>query len=222
MNINQLQRNLKCTFQNEHVLEQAMTHRSYCNEHGLPMYNSYERLELMGDAVLQYIVTDHLMTAHLGWDEGQLTRKRAALVCEDHLSRVAKILNLDQFALLGHGEELSGGRQRKALLCDLLEAVIGAIHEDLGLVAAEEFIVRTVMAREELIFIHDSKTDLQEMLGANYDKLEYRLESESGQDHDKTFEVAVLYNGAEVGRGIGSSKQRAEQMAAAIALVVLS
>ena len=208
-------------FQRPGLLETALTHSSYANENrGLP-HN--ERLEFLGDAVLD-LCSAHYLFGHFPAEaEGALSKHQAALVCEASLAECARQIGLDRELLLGKGEEKSGGRCRDSLLSDAFEAVIGAIYLDGGFEPARDFIDRFVMepmAAKPVLF--DAKTQLQELLQADGEvEISYRVLEEAGPDHEKSFTASVNMNGEQLGTGSGSSKKQAEQAAAAAALKYL-
>lgn len=208
------------------LMTTAMTHSSYANEHrDLHMQNN-ERLEFLGDSILGLVSADYVFHRYPNVPEGQLTKVRAAVVCEKTLYEVAKELGLDHHLLLGHGEEIGGGRQRPSILADSVEALIGAIYLDGGLEAARSFIMTFLPAKVDLAeaghAFRDYKTALQEIVQKNrQETLQYRLSGESGPDHDKRFTVQVLLNSNIFAEGIGRSKKEAEQMAARSALELM-
>ncbi len=205
-------------FADKALLEQALVHSSHANEK--KRVQSNERLEFLGDSVLSIVVADYLYHQAPPLPEGELTRKRAALVCEPALSEFAAQIGLGRHLKLGRGEEMSGGRGRASILSDAFEALIAAIYLDGGLEAARAFILPFVQngagAGE------DYKTRLQEVVQQNpEEQVRYRVAEESGPDHDKQFTVEVYINTNCVGRGRGHSKKVAEQQAACEALVLL-
>lgn len=213
-------------FTDASLMATAMTHSSYANEHrDLHMQNN-ERLEFLGDSILGLVSADYVFHRYPNVPEGQLTKVRAAVVCEKTLYEVAKELGLDHHLLLGHGEEMGGGRQRPSILADSVEALIGAIYLDGGLEAARSFIMTFLPAKVDLAeaghAFRDYKTALQEIVQKNrQETLQYRLSGESGPDHDKRFTVQVLLNSNIFAEGIGRSKKEAEQMAARSALELM-
>lgn len=218
----ELEAELDYTFKNSTLLENALTHSSYANEHkgGL---TSNERLEFLGDAILGMVVADHLYRTHPDLPEGELTRTRAALVCEESLHEVALRLNLGSYLLLGKGEELGGGRKRPSILADATEAVLAALYLDGGIAQARRTVKKYILEREtEKNVDRDHKTALQEFIQRESGRsLCYRLVSESGPDHDKSFVVEVALDGAVVGSGQGRTKKDAEQAAARGAMKTL-
>ncbi len=211
-------------FRDPKRLTDALTHRSYVNEVQLESITDNERLEFLGDAVLDLVLSEALMTRFPRAREGQLSRLRARMVSEVGLARVADRIGIGRALRLGRGEELSGGREKASVLADALEAILAAVYLDGGLEPARAIILRwfTVPDEEELVE-SDAKTELQHRLqGARRVTPHYRLQEESGPDHDKTFVVEVLVEDEILGRGIGRSKKDAEQRAAANALAALT
>lgn len=210
-------------FHNIALLEEALRHSSYANEHRGANVFSNERLEFLGDSVLGFVAAEYLFKKHPAAPEGDLTRIRATLVCEDSLHEVAKSLELGRFLKLGRGEESCGGRTRASILADATEAVIAAVYLDGGIEEASKLIHRMLLnsAREEAAEEkrRDYKTELQEYIQRTPNQtLSYRMSGESGPDHDKTFAFEVLLNDAVIGEGTGHTKKEAEQMAAKDAL----
>ncbi|MGY3765548.1 ribonuclease III [Vagococcus vulneris] len=212
-------------FKNIDLLTQAFTHSSYVNEHRHLELNDNERLEFLGDAVLEVIVSDYLFKHFTELPEGKLTKLRATIVKEDSLAQFAKDCQFDRFIRLGKGEESSNGRKRSSLLCDLFEAFLGALYLDQGTDKVSEFIYQVVIPKVESgAFSHemDYKTVLQEVLQKNGDILiEYVLVNEEGPAHERTFYVEVSAGGQVLGTGSGKSKKNAEQKAAEVALTAL-
>lgn len=197
-------------FRNQALLRQALTHPSMGKEDN-------QRLEFLGDAVLQYIMSDLLYQSHPADQEGSLTHLRALLVCEAALSQVARGLGIGQALRMDRGEELTGGRDKPSVLCDAMEAVLAAVYLDGGMEAARSFILPFIT--EGKTAEEDYKTRLQEVVQKNpEDKLSYAVTGESGPAHDKRFEVTVLLNGSAMAAGTGRSKKAAEQQAAKAAL----
>ncbi|NPV71200.1 MAG: ribonuclease III [Firmicutes bacterium] len=195
----------------------ALTHASYVNEQP-EAGGDNERLEFLGDAVLDFLVSDEIYSTHRDLPEGNLTRMRAGIVCEPSLARCAEALGLDRALMLGRGEESTGGRRKPSILAGCMEAVVAAVYLDGGLDAARRFVAEYVMAVAATggDAPTDNKTTLQEALQARRPGVEisYRTVAEEGPDHDRTFTVEVAANGRTVGRGRGKSKRRAEQEAA--------
>ena len=208
-------------FKNKHYLTQALTHSSYANEKKLGKLGSNERLEFLGDAVLELISSDYLYARFTQIPEGELTKKRASLVCEPSLAYCAREFGLPQFLLLGKGEDMTGGRNRDSIVSDATEALLGAIYLDGGFANAKEFVLRFIMTDiENKQLFYDSKTILQELIQGRHEQLSYELIDESGPDHDKQFTVAVLVDGERVSEGEGHTKKAAEQQAAYQALLL--
>jgi len=211
-------------FHNVSLLQNALTHSSYANERWHNGLMSNERLEFLGDSVLGMLVAEYLYRSFPNRPEGELTRMRADMVCEGTLAKAANEIHLGKYLLLGHGEEQGGGRTRNSILADAMESVIAASFLDGGLEAALGIIRRFILVEVPVRGLHneDYKTELQELVQQKKNQnLTYTLISESGPDHDKHFEVVVSLNGKPLGRGEGSSKKRAEQMAAQNAILEL-
>lgn len=208
-------------FQKIALLQNALTHSSYANERWHNSLLSNERLEFLGDSILGMVVAQYLYQSFPNRPEGELTRMRADMVCEKTLAVVAGEIHLGDHLLLGHGEERLGGRSRDSILADAVESVIAACYLDGGMEAAERFIRRFILVEVPVNQFHnaDYKTKLQELVQQKKNQtLSYKLTGESGPDHDKTFQVEVFLNDSVIGRGIGSSKKRAEQEAANAAI----
>ena len=208
-------------FKNITLLQNALTHSSYANERWHNSLLSNERLEFLGDAILGMTVAKYLYQTFPDRPEGELTRMRADMVCEQTLAKVAVKIDLGLHLLLGNGEEQGGGRNRNSILADAVESVIAACFLDGGMEAAQQFIDRFILVEVPVRKLHnaDYKTALQELVQQRKNQvLNYALVGESGPDHDKKFEVEVRLNGKVVGIGTGSSKKRAEQDAARMAL----
>ena len=208
-------------FRNVSLLQNALTHSSYANERYHNSLASNERLEFLGDSILGMAVADYLYRHFPDRPEGELTRMRADMVCEQALAAVANRLNLGQHLMLGHGEEQGGGRNRDSILADAVESVIAACYLDGGTEAAVAFIRRFILCDVPVTRMHnaDYKTALQELVQQKKNQhLSYALVGETGPDHDKQFTVEVSLNGTVVGSGTGRSKKRAEQEAARVAI----
>ena len=211
-------------FRNISLLQQAMAHSSYANERWHDSLMSNERLEFLGDSVLGMVVAEHLYSNFTNRPEGELTRMRADMVCESSLAAVAEKIGLGEHLLLGKGEERFGGRERASILADAVESVIAACFIDGGMQAAKDFINQFVLCDVPVTKLHnlDYKTSLQELVQQKKNQqLVYTLTGESGPDHNKQFTVDVTLNGTVVGSGVGSSKKRAEQDAARVAIAAL-
>jgi len=219
-----LENKINYHFSDATILINALTHSSYANEMRLEKEKNNERLEFLGDAVLELVTSEAVFKEYPNLSEGDLTKLRASIVCEQTLSVCAKDINIGEYVLLGKGEDISGGRKRDSILSDTLEAVIGAIYLDGGFTNAKEFISGFILAdvkNKELFF--DSKTILQEIIQNENNKqvLRYKLISEDGPDHNKTFKVAVCIGNNEIGYGTGRTKKAAEQEAANQAIQTL-
>lgn len=210
-------------FENESLLRQALIHSSYANEKHMKKHSDNERLEFLGDAVLEVVSSEFLFLNYPDYPEGDLTKLRASLVCEPTLAYCTKELHLGDYLYLGKGEDQTGGRGRKSILSDALEAVIGAIYLDGGFANAKEFILKYILTDiEHKQLFYDSKTILQEVVQGNYeDLLNYRLIGEEGPDHDKRFLVEARIGERVIGQGVGHTKKAAEQEAAYQALLEL-
>lgn len=220
-NISKFEDTIKYTFENKSYILEALTHSSYSNENKDYKFN--ERLEFLGDSVLSIVISDYLFKKEKNLPEGELTKLRANIVCEESLSEVAAQINLGEFLLLGKGEEATGGRERISILADALEAVIAAIYLDGGLEEAKRFIFEYM---EQIIensikgkIFRDYKTYLQEILQSKGEQnIWYKLIEEKGPDHNKRFVMEVGVNDEVLGVGEGKSKKDAEQVAAKSAL----
>ncbi len=211
-------------FASKNIIELAFTHSSYSNEMKYDKYENNERLEFLGDAVLELVTSEHLFRTYEKKQEGQLTRLRASIVCEPTLAGFARDINLGEYLLLGKGESQNGGRDRDSILANTVEAVIGAIYIDGGYKAAQEFVSDKLLKdiEEKQLFV-DSKTYLQEKLQSYATgKIDYEVVDESGPDHMKHFVVEVTFDGKCIGKGEGRSKKAAEQQAAYNALKKLT
>ena len=219
-----LETKLGYQFQNPKLLDHALTHSSYANEHHLGSISSNERLEFLCDSVLGMIVADHLYRTFPDLPEGDLTRIRANLVCEGSLVLVAKEWDLGRYLKLGKGENACGGRSRPSILADAVEAVLAAVFLDGGLAHDRDIIQRFLLDRMEQVnrASRDHKTYLQELVQRKSGQvLSYELIGESGPDHDKKFSVEARIGEKVIGRGIGHTKKAAEQEAAYQALLLL-
>ena len=211
-------------FTNITLLQNALAHSSYANERWHNSLKSNERLEFLGDSILGMVVAEYLYHKFPDRPEGELTRMRADMVCETSLAAIADRLSLGDHLLLGHGEEQGGGRKRASILADAVESIIAASFLDGGMEAARGIISRFVLTNVPVNRLQnvDYKTALQELVQQKKNQaLAYRLIGESGPDHDKHFIVEVTLNGEPVGQGNGTSKKRAEQDAARVAIEIL-
>ena len=218
----ELEKKLQYTFRNKALLEEALNHSSYANEHRSAGVCSNERLEFLGDSILGFVTAEHLFKTYGKLPEGDLTRIRAALVCEQSLYEVAQELELGKCLKLGKGEEAGGGRYRQSILADAVEAVFAAVYLDSDMASISAIIHRVLLDRADAHVVEerrDYKTSLQELVQREEGrKLTYRMVGESGPDHNKTFIFEVLIDGVAAGQGTGHSKKEAEQMAARDAL----
>ena len=220
-NIELFEQKINYEFKNKEYTLEALTHSSYSNENKNYPFN--ERLEFLGDSVLSIVISDYLFKKETKLPEGELTKIRANIVCEESLSEVSKNIHLGKYMLLGKGEEATGGRERISILADALEAVIAAIYLDGGIKCAREFILTNM---EKIIndsikgkIFRDYKTCLQEVLQSNGENnIWYKLIEEKGPDHNKRFVMEVGINDTVLGVGEGKSKKDAEQVAAKCAL----
>ncbi len=208
-------------FKEKSLLKRALTHSSYANEQGTGLDN--ERLEFLGDSVLGFITAEYLFEHYKNKQEGELTKKRAYAVCEKTLFQYAQKIDLGDRILLGRGEEHTGGRRRPSIVSDAFEAVIAAIYLDGGIDEARKFVLPFIeLSAEENPVFKDYKSTLQEVLQQNpTEKFEYVVVGESGPDHNKEFVVEIHMNSNVIGRGVGSSKKKAEQHAAKSALELM-
>ncbi|MBQ7596821.1 MAG: ribonuclease III [Clostridia bacterium] len=218
-----IQEKIGYKFNNTELLKRALTHTSYANETGGDHNHSNERLEFLGDSVLGVITAEYFFMNYKTLPEGELTKRRAATVCEKALCEYAKDIDLGDFILLGRGEIVTGGNERPSILADAFEALIAAVYLDGGMDAAKGFVLKYIeKAAKEHRGFKDYKTMLQEVVQKNPGEIvEYVLVNESGPDHDKRFEVEVHLNSNVIGRGIGTSKKKAEQFAAKEALELM-
>ena len=221
--LEELEKQIEYTFQNKALLKQALTHSSYANEQKIRKNGDYERLEFLGDAVLEMISSEFLFKENPELPEGKLTKLRSSLVCEPALAQCAKEINLGSYMLLGKGEEATGGRFRESITSDVCEALIGALYLDGGYETARNFIYKNILSDiESRILFYDSKTVLQEIIQTKPNqKLVYELIDEIGPDHDKEFVVEALLNGKKIGSGQGKTKKAAEQKAAYEAILTI-
>jgi ribonuclease-3 len=221
--LQELQNRIGYTFEKEGLLRQALTHSSYANEKHMKKHSDNERLEFLGDAVLEIVSSDFLYRNYPDLPEGDLTKLRASIVCEPTLALCTREMDLGDYLLLGKGENQTGGRKRKSILSDALESVIGAIYLDGGFEPAKKFIHKFILTDiEHKKLFYDSKTILQEVVQGNYKEgLHYELISEEGPDHDKKFSVEARIGDKVIGEGCGHTKKAAEQEAAYQALLLL-
>lgn len=214
------------TFHDRTMLAAALTHSSYANENREKGCRSNERLEFLGDSILGFICAKYIYETYKQLPEGELTKLRAAIVCESSLHELAQQLQLGSMLLLGNGERQGGGDRRPSVLADAAEAVLAAIFLDGGMEAAERFVLPFIREKAEIIVrghhTVDYKTSLQEIVQKNHQEtLAYRLKEESGPDHDKRFVIEVMINSNVIASGEGKSKKLAEQAAARAALELM-
>lgn len=209
-------------FEKPDLLVTALTHSSYSNENRLKKYNCNERLEFLGDAVLELVSSEYIYDKNPDKPEGDLTRIRASYVCEPTLALCARELGLGSYIQLGRGEDLTGGRERDSILSDTLEATIGAVYLDGGFECARQYIYKHILRDiEKKKLFYDSKTILQEIVQAEHQDLEYELLNEEGPDHNKSFTVSVNIDGVRLTTATGRTKKKAEQSAAYQAILKL-
>jgi ribonuclease III len=224
--IHVLTERLGYTFKDRDVLYQAIKHRSYLTYSGEKRLESNERLELLGDAVLGLVVTDFLFLRYKNAEEGKLTNLKSLLVNRKILSEISRDFDLGKFILLNDSEEKSGGRNRESILADALEALIGAIYLDGGLDSAKVFIYKHITSRLGQLMEQERLKNFKSMLqehcqGSNLTGPVYKVERESGPDHEKVFTVSVFVSGQKIGTGSANSKKKAEQIAAHETLAIL-
>lgn len=221
--LSELEARIGYQFRDKQLLKQAVTHSSYTNEQRINRAANYERVEFLGDAVLELVSSEFLFYKYPDITEGELTKMRASMVCEPSLAFCARDIELGEFLLLGKGEKCTGGRQRESITSDAMEAMIGAIYLDGGMEAAKDFINRFILSDlETKQLFYDSKTNLQELIQGKWKKdFQYVLVEEAGPEHNKTFSVEVLMDAVMIGKGSGRTKKAAEQQAAYQALMML-
>ena len=220
-----LQEKMGYQFENKNILKNALTHSSYANEKHWNYSKNNERLEFLGDAVLELVSSDFIFKHHPQMEEGKMTKLRASLVCETSLASSAREIELGTYLYLGKGEYVTGGNKRDSILSDAFEALIGAMYLDGGLEPARRFIQQYVLSGiEQKQLFHDSKTVLQELVQSRFHEgtnISYPLINETGPDHNKTFEVVCQVNDVQYARGTGHTKKAAEQKAAYETIVIL-
>lgn len=217
--IEELEKIIQYTFKNKKNIILALTHSSYANEYKNLKFTSNERLEFLGDTVLNMIISEEIYTKYNDLSEGEMTKFRSNVICETSLAKCAKNLNIGKYLLLGKGEENTGGRYRVSILSDAVEALIGALYLDAGLEMAKNFVLAQMgeMIEKSIkgIIFMDYKTQLQEILQkGNEKRVVYEIIGERGPDHDKVFISQVKIDGKPAGKGKGKTKKEAEQMAA--------
>ncbi len=216
-----LEQKIGYRFRNRLLLKQALTHSSYANEQKINKSGDYERLEFLGDAVLELVSSEYIYQNNPDMTEGKMTKFRSSIVCEPALAFCAREMGLEEYILLGKGEEATGGRNRDSIISDVMEAVIGAVYLDSGLKEAADYIHRVILSDlEHKQLFYDAKTILQEEIQKeNNGTLHYELLREDGPEHNKTFVVDVMIDDVRAGSGTGHSKKSAEQKAAYEALL---
>ena len=220
--IEEFEKKIGYQFKNPEILVTALTHSSYSNEKKLHKYECNERLEFLGDAVLELISSGKIFRENPKKPEGDLTRIRASYVCGPTLALCAREIGLGEYILLGKGEDMTGGRDRDSILSDAMEATIGAVYLDGGFSCAEKYVEEFVLKDiEKKKLFYDSKTYLQEIVQREHIDLEYVLLEEKGPDHNKTFLVGVFINGKQLTSAAGRTKKKAEQAAAYQAILLL-
>lgn len=221
--IEKLEQTIGYSFQDKMLIKRALTHTSFSNEQRINKNGDYERLEFLGDAVLELLSSEYIFKVNETMGEGAMTKLRAAIVCEPSLAQCAKEIELSEFILLGKGESAMGGRKRDSIVSDVLEALIGALYLDGGIEVARQFVHKYVLNDiEHKQLIYDAKSSLQELVQKEKKgQIQYLLLSESGPEHEKEFSCAVLIDGKRMGMGIGKNKKEAEQKAAAEALFLM-
>ncbi len=220
--LNNFEKEIGYTFKNKNLLKMALTHSSYANEKNIDKNECNERIEFLGDAVLELIVSEHIYKTHETMPEGEMTKLRASIVCEPSLSAHGKELNFGKYLLLGKGEVSTGGRTRDSIIADAFESVLGAVFLDGGLESAREYALSILdddVKQKNGSLKLDYKTELQEIVQKNSkENIEYVIISEKGPDHDKQFISSAVYMNKTIGTGEGKTKKEAEQQAAKMAI----
>ncbi|MGN1013403.1 MAG: ribonuclease III [Clostridia bacterium] len=221
-----LEAKLKYVFNNPKLLKMALTHKSYAYEQSSPDYDMYnERIEFLGDAILEHVISDLLFSQKPELAEGEMTKKRAAIVCEASLSRALRRINGHEYIYLGKCEQNSNGKMKDAIVADAFEAILGAIYIDGGYEIARDICLELLDEEIKIVLSGgnlntDYKTQLQEILQRHGTvKIEYKLQKEEGPEHDKLFTIDLFFNGKKIGEGQGKSKKQAEQEAAHYAIL---
>ena len=222
--MNEIEKSIGYTFKNKELLANALRHTSYAYENNT---TSNEKLEFLGDSILEYISSEYLFTHYKNLKEGEMTKVRATVVCEKSLYKIAQKHKFDEYIKVGKSEKHTHGNKKPAIMADSVEAIIAAIYLDGGIEPAKEFIIENLKDEIEIatknVGDKDYKTVLQEKLQENGDiKIEYRIIKESGPDHDKTFEAEVEVEGKVLAKGIGKSKKAAQMQAAKKALEIIN
>lgn len=217
-----LEKSIRYEFNDKSYLQQALTHPSYANEHHIDKCFTNQRLEFLGDAVLELVSSDFLYRKYKNADEGTLTKSRASIVCEETLSNIARELKLYEYLLVGNGEDRSILKNNNSTMCDTLESIIGAIYIDGGIEKASCFVKDFVLSLDNVIHTSfDYKSIIQELANKNKCQLYYELIDEYGPDHNKTFVINAHFGEQVMTKGVGKSKKEAEQNAAKAALEIL-
>jgi ribonuclease-3 len=221
--IRRFENSIGYTFKDKALITQAFTHSSFVNEQKINKKPDYERLEFLGDAVLEMISSAYLFRKYPDKKEGEMSKMRACLVCEGALAYDSQALDIKKYIQLGKGEEATGGRNKESIIADIMEAIIGALYLDGGIQESKRFIDSYVLSNTEAVQMFvDSKTVLQEIVqGENLGDIRYEICGESGPEHDKIFEVRVFVGDKNLGEGAGKTKKAAEQQAAYKAVLVL-
>ncbi|MCK8816924.1 ribonuclease III [Natroniella sulfidigena] len=217
--VKKLEQEIEVEFENEELLKRALTHKSYSNENRNQNLKNNERLEFLGDAILDLVISEYIFDKYSEHPEGELAKIRSVVVSAPVLAEKSKEINLGNYLLLGKGEEITGGRKRDSILADAFEALVGSIYLDQGLETVRKFILELltadIMTVEAGEHIQDYKTLLQELIQQNSNsRPEYSVVKEEGPDHNKEFTVQVIFEDEVLGVGIGSSKKEAQQKAA--------
>lgn len=220
--LNELRDRFGIEYQNVDLLSEAFTQSSYVNEHPNLKLQDYQRIEFLGDAVMELTISEYLYAKYPNYPEGKLTRLRAAIVCEDSFSAFARECHFDRYIKLGKGEEKNGARDRNSLLCDIFESFVGSLYLDQGKEAVQRFVAQVVFPKVEqgaFSYVMDHKTNLQEFLQKDGEvEISYPLVAEAGPANDAQFTVQVVARGEVLGQGTGHTKKAAEQAAAEVAL----
>ncbi len=223
MDIEKFEQMVGLKFKNKELLKRALTHRSFLNENKQDDLKNNERLEFLGDAVLELVISEYLFHEYPDRPEGELTSFRAAVVKTENLAKVSKELNFGQYLLMSKGEEMTGGREKEYLLANTFEAIVGAFYLDQGYEPVKEFLTKHLTPQISTIVKYrldvDAKTKLQEKTQSIFKTTPvYKIVHEKGPDHDKIFTVKVIIKGKAYGEGTGATKQKAEDAAAAATL----
>ena len=223
LNFENLEKEIGYVFKDKLLIKRALTHTSYENEQKINKNGHYERLEFLGDAVLELLSSEYIYEKNPDMGEGKMTKLRAAIVCEVSLAKSAEQICLSEYIYLGKGESRTGGRNRDSIVADVMEAVIGALYLDGGISVAREFVRKFILNDiEQKSLFYDAKSNLQEYVQQNkLGIMKYELLDERGPEHKKEFECAVCLDDKRLGVGVGNNKKEAEQKAAYEALLIL-